>query len=165
MHPLPNQFIITKTAGGILFKQHSLNNMYFDKALTPGVHYLEFWKGDMHGPQDLLPQLMWARQHPEEAARIAENARDFAATHMTNKGRACYLLEVWWAMKRRMRYVPSIDKRRTNETMPLRDVFFTKEGHIRLNRKVKQRRVPRALIEELLGPGWFDLEKKNGWCC
>ena len=65
-------------SNSVCFKQESDQIQWFYKALQPYVHYIPV-KNDM---SDLVEKINWAKEHDEEAAAIADRARDFAQKNL-----------------------------------------------------------------------------------
>ena len=65
-------------SGCLSFIQNSEEKMWFTDELIPWKHYVPV----KHDLSDLLENILWAKEHDEEARTIAENARQFALTHL-----------------------------------------------------------------------------------
>jgi hypothetical protein len=61
-----------------VFKQETPQVMWFYSELIPWVHYVPL-REDL---SDLMEKLAWAREHDDEARRIAENGTAFAREHL-----------------------------------------------------------------------------------
>lgn len=65
-------------SGCVPFKQQSSDIMYFYPELIAWKHYIPV-RRDL---SDLCQKILWARAHDNEAKQIADNARNFALTHL-----------------------------------------------------------------------------------
>lgn len=70
----------------VFLQERPWREFYFDR-IEPFVHYIPVAR-DL---SDLSARLDWAEAHPEECRRIAANARDFAAEHLTREAAIGYL--------------------------------------------------------------------------
>jgi len=76
--------------GFTTFVEQSGFQQHFQPWLKPKTHFIPVWKD---GPQDLAPNVLWAREHDEQARRIGVNARAFALEHLKRESR-----ERYWAL-------------------------------------------------------------------
>lgn len=65
-------------SGCLTLKQESDDIMWFSKEMIPWKHYVPL----EHYLSDAPEKILWAKDHDEEARQIAENAREFAMTHI-----------------------------------------------------------------------------------
>ncbi|HSX11595.1 MAG TPA: glycosyl transferase family 90 [Chlamydiales bacterium] len=75
------------TSNSVVLKQVTPSRQWYYGDLVPYRHYIPV-KEDL---SDLVQQLKWARDHEEEAKKIAENATAFANTHLTPEDVYLYL--------------------------------------------------------------------------
>ena len=68
------------TGRPLFYVKRNVEEYYF-KDLKPFVHYIPV-EADL---SDLDEKYKWAEEHPEEAQKIAQNALDYAKTHLTLK--------------------------------------------------------------------------------
>lgn len=71
----------------LLFKPSSPWIQWYTTDLQPWVHYVPLER-DL---KDLLPMLSWAESHEHQAKQIAQNARHFALTHISESSNFTYL--------------------------------------------------------------------------
>ncbi|XP_060809442.1 protein O-glucosyltransferase 2 isoform X2 [Amyelois transitella] len=74
------------SGGGMVLKQESPYFEHFYKLLQPWVHYVPVAR-DL---SDLKQRVLWAREHDNEARKIAENARQFANENLLPQHIICY---------------------------------------------------------------------------
>lgn len=72
--------------GSLVLKQESEFYEHFYKELEPMIHYVPLQRN----LSDLVEQLEWSLNHDDEAQKIAENAREFALSHLMPKDILCY---------------------------------------------------------------------------
>lgn len=72
--------------GSLVLKQDSEFYEHFYKELKPMVHYVPLERN----LSNLVEQLEWSINHDDEAKEIAENARQFALSHLMPKDILCY---------------------------------------------------------------------------
>lgn len=100
--------------GFTTFVEQSGYNQHFASWMRPMEHFVPVWKD---GPEDLMEQLQWARDHDEEARMIGVRAREFAMRHLTQEARGEYWRALLKEYGRLMTYKP---EKRPN-AVPLRE--------------------------------------------
>lgn len=65
-------------SGCLTFKQESDDIQYYYDELIPWKHYIPV----KHDLSDIKDKILWAKKHDAEAQVIAQNAREFALTHL-----------------------------------------------------------------------------------
>lgn len=70
----------------VVFKHDSIYYEHFYNELQPWVHYIPF-RSDL---SDLLEKIQWAKDHDEEAKKIALAGQQFARTHLMGDSVFCY---------------------------------------------------------------------------
>ncbi|KAL7881275.1 hypothetical protein AOLI_G00081230 [Acnodon oligacanthus] len=75
----------------VVLKQDSVYYEHFYSQLEPWVHYIPF-KADL---SDLLEKIQWAKDHDEEARKIAQAGQQFARTHLMGDQIFCYYFKLF----------------------------------------------------------------------
>ncbi|KAG1945979.1 protein O-glucosyltransferase 2 isoform X2 [Pimephales promelas] len=75
----------------VVLKHDSIYYEHFYKQLKPWVHYIPF-KADL---SDLVEKIQWARDHDEEAKKIALAGQQFARTHLMGDSIFCYYYKLF----------------------------------------------------------------------
>ncbi|KAI4885914.1 hypothetical protein NFI96_030888 [Prochilodus magdalenae] len=75
----------------VVLKQDSIYYEHFYSQLQPWVHYIPF-KADL---SDLLEKIQWAKDHDEEARKIALAGQQFARTHLMGDQIFCYYFKLF----------------------------------------------------------------------
>ncbi|CDJ64802.1 thioredoxin, putative [Eimeria necatrix] len=97
-----NPYLIA--SGSLLLKQESPYYEWYQKELSPWKHFVPF---DGTG-EDLLSKLQWAKEHDEEAQRIAANARDYARRHLLPERVLCFYYRALHAYASRQKGTPAV---------------------------------------------------------
>ncbi|PNW71171.1 hypothetical protein CHLRE_16g694750v5 [Chlamydomonas reinhardtii] len=105
------------TMGSLVLKEDSGYRAYYHHLLEPGVHFLPVWKNGA-GPEDILEAVDWARQHDQQAHRIALAGQQLAARYLTSEARACFWLRLFQAYAATLTYDP----------VQYRNITFSAEG-------------------------------------
>lgn len=74
------------SGGGLVLKQDSSYYEHFYKQLKPWEHYVPI-KGDL---SDLVEKIKWAREHEDEAYKIAGNAKQYVNDNLLPQHIICY---------------------------------------------------------------------------
>lgn len=69
-----------------MFKQESKYYEFFYKELVPGLHYVPV-KRDL---SNLVDKINWARDHDDDALKIAQSARQFSRDNLLPSDILCY---------------------------------------------------------------------------
>mgnify|MGYP003999536723 CR=1 FL=1 len=83
--------------GACLLLVDSPYRMWFRKSIVPYVHYVPV-KADM---SDLISQIKWCKSHDDECKQIADNARKFYQTHLSEDGCLDYMQSLLVKLKQR----------------------------------------------------------------
>ncbi|XP_053482642.1 protein O-glucosyltransferase 2 [Ictalurus furcatus] len=75
----------------VVLKQDSIYYEHFYSQLQPWVHFIPF-KADL---SDLLEKIQWAKDHDEEARKIAQAAQQFARIHLMGDSIFCYYFKLF----------------------------------------------------------------------
>ncbi|KRX79622.1 KDEL motif-containing protein 1 [Trichinella sp. T6] len=75
----------------IILKQDSIYYEHFYPLLKPWVHYVPV-KRDL---SDLIDQIQWSMNHPEQVKTIIKNAQNFVNSYLTPRATYCYLADVF----------------------------------------------------------------------
>ncbi|XP_064183810.1 protein O-glucosyltransferase 2 isoform X1 [Anguilla rostrata] len=75
----------------VVLKQDSLYYEHFYRDLRPWEHYIPF-KSDL---SDLLDKIHWAKEHDQEAKKIAKAGQQFARTHLMGDNIFCYYFRLF----------------------------------------------------------------------
>nr|XP_015194498.1 PREDICTED: KDEL motif-containing protein 1 isoform X2 [Lepisosteus oculatus] len=75
----------------VVLKQDSIYYEHFYNDLKPWKHYIPF-KSDL---SDLLKKIKWAKDHDEEAKKIAKTGQDFARTNLMGDNIFCYYFKLF----------------------------------------------------------------------
>lgn len=65
-------------SGCLSMKQDSADQLFFSKMLISWVHFVPL----RHDLSNAMDAILWAKNHDREARQIAENAKEFARTHL-----------------------------------------------------------------------------------
>lgn len=88
----------------VVLKQDSEYYEHFYKSLSPWEHYIPF-KRDL---SDLLQKIQWAKDHDEEAQKIAKNAQEFVRENLHPAEILCYHVKLFEAMASRLTKKPVV---------------------------------------------------------
>jgi len=91
-------------SGSLSFMQESNDIQFFYNELSPWKHYVPV-KSDL---SDLSEKILWAKTHDEEAKLIADNAREFALTHIMPEHILLYCYKVLIKYASLQKFQPSI---------------------------------------------------------
>jgi len=80
----------------VILLQRSEFEYHFSARLQPWVHYVPL----SHSTADVVAKLRWLRSHDALAWRIAENAANFARSHLRLEDHYCYLAHLLKALGR-----------------------------------------------------------------
>ncbi|XP_076674774.1 protein O-glucosyltransferase 2 isoform X2 [Andrena cerasifolii] len=83
----------------LVLKQESKYYEFFYNNLVPGGHYVSV-KSDL---SDLVDKLTWAKEHDEEALRIAKSARQFARDNLLPRDVLCYHVVLFREWSKRLK--------------------------------------------------------------
>jgi len=83
--------------GSVILLHPGTYQLWFMDKLVAWEHYIPIKPFDI---DDLMEKIKWCREHDEECATIARNARRFAEIHLTRKGILDYLEGVFWDLYR-----------------------------------------------------------------
>ena len=75
------------TLSSVPFIEQSGYQTYYSSSLQPFVHFIPVWA---EYPDDVADALAWARADDARARKVAEDARRFAAQHLSLAARECY---------------------------------------------------------------------------
>ncbi|KAL1232547.1 Protein O-glucosyltransferase [Trichinella spiralis] len=75
----------------IILKQDSIYYEHFYPLLKPWVHYVPV-KRDL---SDLIDQILWSMNHPDQVKTIIKNAQNFVNSYLTPRATYCYLADVF----------------------------------------------------------------------
>uniref|UniRef100_A0A803YH59 Glycosyl transferase CAP10 domain-containing protein n=1 Tax=Meleagris gallopavo TaxID=9103 RepID=A0A803YH59_MELGA len=75
----------------VVLKQDSIYYEHFYNELQPWKHYIPF-KSDL---SDLLEKLQWAKEHDEEAKKIAKSGQEFARNNLMGDHIFCYYFKLF----------------------------------------------------------------------
>ncbi|XP_060785351.1 protein O-glucosyltransferase 2 isoform X4 [Neoarius graeffei] len=75
----------------VVLKQDSIYYEHFYSQLKPWVHYIPI-KADL---SDLLEKIQWAKEHDEEAQKIAQAGQQFARTYLMGDSIFCYYFKLF----------------------------------------------------------------------
>ncbi|KAG2425087.1 hypothetical protein HXX76_013996 [Chlamydomonas incerta] len=95
--------------GSTVFKAASIRDGFYYDALEPNVHFIPFM---VKHKDDIVDAIQWARQHDDEARRMAEAAREFARQHLSRPARLCYLFRLLTHLSKQYRYPVSCSRRK-----------------------------------------------------
>ncbi|XP_031436708.1 protein O-glucosyltransferase 2 isoform X2 [Clupea harengus] len=88
----------------VVLKQASPYYEHFYRQLQPWQHYIPF-KADL---SDLLDQLHWARNHDDEAQKIASAGQEFARAHLMGDHIFCYYFRLFQEYAKRQVTEPEV---------------------------------------------------------
>ncbi|KAG2441464.1 hypothetical protein HXX76_003086 [Chlamydomonas incerta] len=91
--------------GSLIFKEDSGYKTFYYHLMKPYEHYVPVWKAGA-GPEDVLEALEWAKQHDDEARKMAAAAQQVALTYLSKRARSCYWLKLLQAYASLQRYSP-----------------------------------------------------------
>jgi len=74
-------------SNSVVFKPESNNTQWYYAALQPYVHYIPI----QANLEDLVEKIQWMQTDDAYAKEVAENAREFALTHIVRTESLCYL--------------------------------------------------------------------------
>ncbi|KAM9343348.1 protein O-glucosyltransferase 2 [Pholidichthys leucotaenia] len=103
----------------VVLKQESDYYEHFYSELQPWVHYIPV-RADLG---DLLEKIQWARDHDEEAKKIALTGQKFARTHLMGDGIFCYYYKLFKEYARLQVTEPKVRKGMTLVEQPTDDLF------------------------------------------
>lgn len=83
----------------VVLKQKSEYYEFFYNDLVPGEHYVPV-KSDL---SDLVEKIMWAKEHDEEALKIAKSARQFARDNLLPRNVLCYHVALFHEWSKRLK--------------------------------------------------------------
>ncbi|XP_020295225.1 KDEL motif-containing protein 1-like isoform X2 [Pseudomyrmex gracilis] len=83
----------------LVFKQESKYYEFFYKELVPGLHYVPV-KRDL---SDLVDKINWARNHDEDALKIARLARQFSRDNLLPSDILCYYTVLFHEWSKRLK--------------------------------------------------------------
>ena len=76
----------------------SWEDEWYTSLLVPGKHYIpvRFEANDPHldGGTELIGQIRWAQEHPEEVAKIVQHAKSFYAFYLSQRGEQCFAVQL-----------------------------------------------------------------------
>ncbi|GLC40227.1 hypothetical protein PLESTM_001017600 [Pleodorina starrii] len=75
--------------GSLVFKERSGYYAYYYHLLKHRENVMMFWDSN-GGPEDILQELAWAKEHDDEAAAIAARGQQLAAKYLSSEARVCY---------------------------------------------------------------------------
>lgn len=68
----------------------SIEEEWYSPLLVPGKHYIpvryEKRDNDLEDETDLVHQIKWAQEHPDDVAKIVQHAKQFHAFYITARG-------------------------------------------------------------------------------
>ena len=92
-------------SGCLPFKQDSNDIQFFSDELIPWKHYIPV-RSDL---SDLRKKLRWAKKHDAEAQQIAQNAREFALTHLMPEHILLYCYKVLLKYASLQKFQPTLE--------------------------------------------------------
>lgn len=92
-------------SGSTLLRQETPSIEFYYDDLKPYVHYVPL---SFHG-SDVLHKVAWCRRHDAVAKRIADAARDYARTALTEANIACYWYRLFSRYAQAQRFVPTLN--------------------------------------------------------
>jgi hypothetical protein len=92
-------------SGCVPFKQQSDDIQFFYDELIPWKHYIPV-QADL---SDVMEKIQWAKSHDLEAKEIAQNAREFALTHLMPEHTLLYCYKVLVKYASLQRFQPTLD--------------------------------------------------------
>ncbi|KAG1665547.1 hypothetical protein FOA52_000693 [Chlamydomonas sp. UWO 241] len=84
-----------------VLKEESGCTTFYHHLLKPKVHYVPVWE---ETPDDMLKAVQWAREHDDEAKKIAAAGQAFAIKYLSKRARTCYWLELLTQFSKLLRY-------------------------------------------------------------
>ncbi|CDJ35735.1 thioredoxin, putative [Eimeria mitis] len=91
-------------SGSLLLKQDSIYYEWYQRELSPWQHFVPF---DGSG-EDLLSKLQWAKEHDEEARRIATNAQQYARANLLPERVLCFYYKALESYASRQIGIPTV---------------------------------------------------------
>uniref|UniRef100_A0A8C4NH19 Protein O-glucosyltransferase 2 n=1 Tax=Eptatretus burgeri TaxID=7764 RepID=A0A8C4NH19_EPTBU len=105
--------------GSLVLKQDSSYYEFFYKDLVPWKHYVPF-RRDLG---DLMDKLQWAKDHDEEAQKIAKEGQEFIRNNLMSEKIFCYYQSLLEAYAKRHTSVPKIRQGMELVEQPKDDLF------------------------------------------
>ncbi|KAL2080797.1 hypothetical protein ACEWY4_022650 [Coilia grayii] len=105
--------------GSVVLKQDSPYYEHFYSQLRPWQHYIPF-KADL---SDLLDKIRWARNHDDEARKIALAGQEFARTHLMGDNIFCYYFRLFQEYAKRQVTEPEVREGMELVEQPKDDLF------------------------------------------
>lgn len=81
--------------GSVILLYPCKYKLWYSHKLVPYVHYVPV---DPSIPEDIYNKIRWCKHHDDECRQIAQNAREFAMTHLSRDGILNYLHDVLWTL-------------------------------------------------------------------
>lgn len=76
----------------------SMKEEWYSPLLLPGKHYIpvrfEEHDNDLEDGTDLITQIQWAQEHPDEVAKIVQHAKSFHALYVSQQGEQCFAVQL-----------------------------------------------------------------------
>ena len=76
----------------------SIEEEWYSPLLVPGKHYIpvryEKRDNDLEDETDLVHQIKWAQEHPDDVAKIVQHAKQFHAFYMSQRGEQCFAVQL-----------------------------------------------------------------------
>ena len=75
----------------------SMEEEWYSPLLVPGKHYIpvRFEHDDkLEDETDLVDQIKWAQEHPDNVAKIVQHAKHFHAFYMSQRGEQCFAVQL-----------------------------------------------------------------------
>jgi len=76
----------------------SMEEEWYSPLLVPGKHYIpvrfEQHDNDLEGGTDLIAQIKWAQEHPDDVAKIVQHAKNFHAVYLSQQGEQCFAVQL-----------------------------------------------------------------------
>ena len=118
------------TLSSVPFFEESGYATYYSSNLVPFEHYIPFWR---EYPDDVAEGFAWVQADDARAKRVAENARLFAARHLTLRARQCYWREVIASLTRKELYFRRAVASGRRKLIPVREYL-----HVRAQSMMQQ---------------------------
>jgi len=113
-------------SGSTLLRQETPSIEFYYDDLKPYVHYVPL---SFHA-SDVLHKVAWCRRHAAAAKRIADAARDYARTTLTEANIACYWYRLFTRYAEVQRFLPSLNATYEAHRLRLGNLDALKEaGH------------------------------------
>ncbi|XP_076015283.1 protein O-glucosyltransferase 2-like isoform X1 [Genypterus blacodes] len=103
----------------VVLKQDSVYYEHFYKQLRPWEHFIPI-RADL---RDLLEKIQWARDHDEEARKIALAGQQFARNHLMGDSILCYYYKLFEEYAKLQITEPQIDKDMEFVEQPADELF------------------------------------------